>query len=70
MIDLGQRIPDKICLKFVGEIFCIQELPRTCRVQIYTLKKPDSAPKIRIPASGENSGHKKPLFLIILDEHK
>ena len=57
-------------MKFVGEIICSWKLPITVESKFILYKKPDSAPKIRIPASGENPGHKKPLFLIFMDEHK
>ena len=57
MIDSGQnRIPDKI---FASEFW---KLPLTCRVQIYTFKKPDSTytqnPDSRVR---ENPGNKKTL---------
>ena len=68
MTNLGQnRTPDK---KFSEKIFASGDSRKHLESKYILFKKPDSAPKIQIPVSGKNPGHKKPYFLIILDEHK
>ena len=58
MINLGQnRIPDKIS---PGKIFESRNSPEHLESKYTLFEKPDSAPKIRIPVSGKNLGHKKP----------
>ena len=54
----------------LGKIFTSRYSPEHVASKYILLKKQDSAPKIWILASGENPGHKKLYFLIILDEHK
>ena len=58
MINLGQnRTPDKKN----SEIFASGDSPEHLESKYILFKKPDSAPKIRIPVSGKNPGHKKTL---------
>ena len=54
--------------RYLLDFFTSRYSPEHVESKYILFKKPDSAPKIRILASGENPGHKKPYFLINLDE--
>ena len=45
-----------------GKIFASRNSPEHVVHDMYFLKKPDSSPKIRIPASGKNPEHKNLCF--------
>ena len=45
-----------------GKIFASRNSPEHVESKYVLFKKPDSSPKIRIPASGKNPGHKNLSF--------